>query len=108
MLTVIAYILNLFAPIVQPLGLLGAIACVLYDELQPLYLAAGLALVGFILGLFLHRLDIPPRWFWAKSQNQRFQFSLARVLGYMWSLAAWPLAVYFVRLILSMVTEDMP
>lgn len=107
MLKVIAFLLNLFSPIVQPLGVLGIIACILYDEYRSLQISGFLAIIGFILGILIYRLDIPPRWFWAKSENQIFQFSAAAVLGYMWSLAAWPPAVYFVRLILGPVLDGL-
>lgn len=106
MLQVIAFIINLFAPIVQPLGALGVCGCVIYEDYQSLQQAGILAAVGLIFGMLAYRLDIPPRWFWAKSRNEIFRFKIFAVLGYMWSFAAWPPAIYFVRLILEPVLAN--
>lgn len=101
MIRFIALLLNLFAPIVHPLGVLGACGCIIDENYTALHWAAVLAGVGLLFGLLTYRWDIPPRWFWAKSSNELFQFKIMAVLGYMWSFAAWPLAVYFVRQVLG-------
>lgn len=106
MLQVLAFLINLFAPIVQPLGVLGVCGCVIYEDYQSLQQAGILAVAGVIFGILAHRLDIPPRWFWAKSRNEIFRYRIFAVLGYMWSLAAWPPAIYFVRLILGPVLAN--
>lgn len=106
MLHVIAFIINLFAPIVHPLGVLGLCGCVFYEEYQSLKQAGALAVAGLIFGLLAYRQDIPPKWFWTKSSNQIFRFRIFAVVGYAWSFAAWPLAVYFVRLILDPVLAE--
>lgn len=106
MLQVIAFIINLFAPVVQPLGALGVCGCVIYEDYQSLKLAGILAVAGLIFGILAYRLDIPPRWFWAKSSNEIFSFKIVTVLGYMWSFAAWPPAIYFVRSILEPVLTE--
>ena len=99
MIVVIAYIINLFAPIVNMVGLLGLIGCIVYDDLFVLGIAVPVAVIGFIFGIFAHRNDIPPRWFWAKSKNALFEFSVTAVVGYAWSFAAWPLAIYLATVI---------
>ena len=106
MLQVLAFLINLFAPIVQPLGVLGVCGGVIDDDMQSLQQAGHLAVGGFIFGSLAHRLDIPPRWVWAKSRNEIFRYRIFTVLGYMWSLAAWPPAIYFVRLILEPVLAN--
>lgn len=77
MLIVIAHIINLFAPIVNPIGLLGLIGCILYDNLQVFIYGAILAVIGLIFGMVAYRNDIPPRWFWSKSKTS---FSVFRYL----------------------------
>ena len=99
MIVVLAYIINLFAPIVNTVGLLGLIGCIVYEDLYMLGIAAPVAVAGLIFGIFAHRNDIPPRWFWSKSKNALFEFSVSAVLGYAWSFAAWPLAIYLVKVI---------
>lgn len=99
MLVVLAYILNLFAPIVNALGVLGLIGCIVYEDLHVLAITAPVAVVGFVFGIFAHRNDIPPRWFWSKSKNALFEFSVTAVLGYAWNFAAWPLAIYIVKVV---------
>ena len=101
MILVIAYIINLFAPIVNVVGLLGLCGCIVYDDVYVLAIAGGLFVVGIIFGIAAYRLDIPPRWFWSKSRNDLFKFSVTAVLGYAWSFAMWSMAIYFVELIIS-------
>ena len=101
MILVIAYIINLLAPIVNSVGLLGLCECVVYEDLHILALAGILFILGIVFGILAHRRDIPPRWFWSKSRNDLFKFSVTAVLGYAWSFAMWPTAIYFVQLIIS-------
>lgn len=101
MIQIIAYIINLFAPIVNMVGLLGLCGCVVYDDVHVLAITGCLFVVGIIFGVAAYRLDIPPRWFWSKSKNQLFEFSIAATLGYAWSFAMWPCAIYFVKVIID-------
>lgn len=101
MILVIAYIINLLAPIVNTIGAFGLIGCIVYDEPEMLIYGGIVAVVGFIFGMVAYNNDIPPRWFWAKSKNQIFSFSVTAVLGYTWSFAAWVFAVYMVQLIIE-------
>lgn len=96
MITVFAYIINLFAPIVGPLGVLGLLFSCVCEDWHTLVIAGVFAVVGLIFGIFAYSLGIPPRWFWSKSINELFSFSVTAVLGYAWNFAAWPGAVYFV------------
>ena len=100
MITVLAYIINMFAPIVNAIGAIGLCVCVVYEALHVLAIAGAMAVVGFVFGIFAYRLDVPPRWFWSKSKNELFEFSISAVLGYAWSFAMWPCAVYLVRHVL--------
>lgn len=98
-MVIVAYIINLFAPIINMVGLLGLIGCVVYDDIYVLAIAAVLLVAGFIFGIFAYRNDVPPRWSWSKSKNELFSFSVTAVLSYAWSFAMWPCAIYFVTLI---------
>ena len=102
MILVLAYIINLFAPIINPVGGFGLIACIVYDDLHILGVAGPCAIAGAIFGILAYRNDIPPRWSWAKSKNDIFRFSISAVLGYAVSVAMWPCAIYLVTLILEL------
>lgn len=101
MIVVIAYIINLFAPIVNILGMIGLCGCLVYESYSTLIIAGIMAIVGFIFGIAAYRNDIPPRWFWSKSKNDLFSFSVTAVLGYAWSFASWVLAIYLINEIVS-------
>ena len=99
MIVVIAYIINLFAPIVNVLGMIGLCGCLVYESYSTLIIAGIMAIVGFIFGIAAYRNDIPPRWFWSKSKNDLFSFSVTAVLGYAWSFASWAFAIYLLKVI---------
>ena len=101
MIVVISFIINLFAPIVNPLGLLGLLYVFTQGDVEVLIGSAALAVVGFVYGIIAYHNDVPPRWFWSKSASSLFEFSVTAVLGYTWSFAAWPFAIYIVDLIIS-------
>lgn len=94
---VIAFIVNLFAPAVNFMGLLGICHSVISESFSVFIFAGLMAVAGFIFGLYAYKLDIPPRWTWSKSPNQLFSFSITAVLGYTYSFAAWPLTIYFIK-----------
>lgn len=101
MVLVVAYIINFFAPIVNTLGAIGMCGCIVYDDFHILGIGGALAIVGTVFGIIAYRNDIPPRWFWAKSTNQIFSFSVSAVLGYAWSFAAWAFAIYLVNVVID-------
>jgi hypothetical protein len=100
-LIVLSFIINLLARIVNPLGALGLFLCIIEDDFHILTISGALAVVGFIYGIFAYKLGIPPRWFWSRSINEIFSFSVTAVLGYAGSFALWPPAVYFVQYIID-------
>lgn len=102
---VLAYIINFLAPLVNFVGLLGLFACIIYEELSVLLFAGVMAVVGLVFGIFAYKLDIPPRWFWSKSANDLFSFSVTTVLGYAGSLAMWPCAIYMVKVLVDAVSN---
>lgn len=104
-MVVLAYIINLLAPVVNILGLLGLCACVVYEDLYVLVLAAIMAVVGVVFGIFAHKNDIAPRWTWSKSKNDLFRFSVMAVLGYAGSLAMWPGAIYMIKTVINAVSR---
>lgn len=106
MITVIAFLLNILAPIVNVLGALGLCACIVYDDTHILPIGGILAVIGLVFGIFAYRNDVPPRWFWSHSKNELFEYSVIAVLGYGWSFAAWPFAIYFIRTINEMVSNQ--
>lgn len=101
MIIVLTFLINLFAPIVNTLGAIGLCGCIVYDDMHVFGIATPLAVVGLIFGLIAYRNDIPPRWFWSKSANSLFEFSVTAVLGYAWSFAAWPFAIYLVNVVID-------
>ena len=104
-MVVLAFIINLLAPVVNFLGMLGLCACVVYEDLYVLVLAAIMAVVGLVFGIFAYKLDIPPRWTWSKSKNDLFRFSVMAVLGYAGSLAMWPGAIYMIKTVINAVSR---
>lgn len=99
MIIVISYILNLLAPIVNTLGAIGFCACFPYDDFHILWISGVAAIVGFVFGILAYRNGIPPRWFWSKSADEIFSFSVTAVLGYAVNFAMWPCAIYLVQTI---------
>ena len=104
MITIIAYIINLLAPIVNTLGAIGLCGCVVYEDLHIIAIAGVLEIIGLIFGILAYRMDIPPRWFWSKSKNELFSFSVTAVLGYAWSFAMWPCVVYLIIVLIEKVS----
>lgn len=104
-MVVLAFIINLLAPVVNMLGVLGLCACVIYEDFYILVFAGTMALVGLVFGIFAHRMDIAPRWFWSKSRNELFRFSVMAVLGYVGNLAMWPCAIYMVKVLVNAVAN---
>lgn len=101
MLLVLAFIINILAPIVNSLGILGLCGCIINGDVHILVIAAILAVIGLIFGIFAYHLDIPPRWFWSHSANEIFEFSVTAVLGYAWNFAMWACAIYLIQLIVD-------
>ena len=104
-MVVLAYIINMLAPVVNFFGMLGLCACVIYEDLYVLLFAGVMALVGLVFGIFAYKLDIPPRWTWSKSKNDLFRFSVTAVLGYAGSLAMWPGAIYLIKVLAEKVAN---
>ena len=66
-----------------------------------LYLVGIVGIVGFIFGIFAYKNGIPPRWFWSKSADEIFSFSVTAVLGYAVNFAMWPCAIYLVQVLVE-------
>lgn len=101
MILVLAYIVNLLAPIVNMIGLFGIFGCISYGDFYILGIAMSFAIAGLVFGIFAHRNDIPPRWSWSKSKNELFSFSVTAVLGYAVNFAMWPFALYLIGVIVE-------
>ena len=95
-MTVICWILNKLAPIINLLGVLGFVQAILNDEWGRLLVAVSFAGVGLLFGIRAYRLGIPPRWFWSKSANELFDYTVTAVAGYTFMFAAMPLGWYLV------------
>ena len=93
---VLIYIINALAPAVNFLGMLGLCACVIEEDFYICAIGLAAAIVGLFFGLRACKLDIAPRWFWSKSRNNLFKFTVAKVFGYMVSVSMYPFAVYLV------------
>ena len=92
----ICWILNKLAPIINFLGIFGFIQAGLDDDWGELFTAIPFAVVGLLFGIKAYKLGIPPRWFWSKSANDIFDYTVTAVLGYMFVFAAMPLAGYLI------------
>jgi hypothetical protein len=101
LIIIISYIINLLAPIVNTLGIFGLILSIGNDDIDVLIISGVLAIVGLIFGIFAYSNSIPPRWFWSRSKDFIFEFSVTAVLGYAWNFATWPLAIYIIRLVVE-------
>lgn len=102
MIKVIAFVLNLFAPFVNLLGLCGFYHIVwVIESMRMLAVVGVFALIGLIFGFRAYKLDIPPRWGWSKSPNQLFSFAISTILGYAMMFAAWPCAICFVKFLIE-------
>lgn len=104
-MVVLACIINLLAPIVNTLGVIGVCACVVYGDFYVLVFTAIMAVAGVVFGIFAHKNDIAPRWTWSKSKNDLFRFSVMAVLGYAASLAMWPGAIYLIKVLVKAVAN---
>lgn len=91
-MAVICFIINLLAPITNFLGAIGFCIAFSRNEWSTIYCAIPFAIAGLVFGIFAYTRDIPPRWFWSRSANELFSFSVTAVLGYAINFAAYPLA----------------
>ena len=98
---VVCWVLNKLAPIINLLGILGFIQAVLNDEWGTLLIAVPFAVVGLLFGIKAYKLGIPPRWFWSKSANDIFDFTVTAVAGYTFMFAAMPLCWYLVSTVIG-------
>lgn len=101
LIVVISFIINLLAPIVNLIGIIGLFASIENDDIDVLIISGVLAIVGLIFGIFAYGNSIPPRWFWSRSKNFIFEFSVTSVLGYALNFATWPLAIYVIQLVVE-------
>ena len=101
LIVVISFIINLLAPIVNLIGIIGLFASIENDDIDVLIISGVLAIVGLIFGIFAYSNSIPPRWFWSRSKNFIFEFSVTTILGYALNFATWPLAIYVIQLVVE-------
>lgn len=104
-MTAICFVINLLAPITNALGLFGLLLACSRSEWSVLYSAIPFAIAGLVFGIFAYRRDIPPRWFWSRSTNELFSFSVTAVLGYAVTFAVYPLAWFIVTDFIKLITE---
>ena len=86
---VISFLLNLTGRIVVPVGLIAFLANIgegNFDILMPMGV---LGVIGIVYGILAYKYDIPPRWFWSKSANSIFEYSVGAVIGYGILFALW-------------------
>lgn len=99
---IITFILGLFSPIVL---LVGGITFLMYAVGEgdvELLIYSGIAFVGgIVFGIFAYKNDIPPRFFWSKSKNEIFEFSVSSILGYGIYFGLLPSAIYFISQIVE-------
>lgn len=103
MIVVLTFLINLLAPIVNTLGLLGVCGMGAYGDWGGFAYCVIMFVVGCVFGVMAIPYDIPPRWFWSRSANEIFNFKIFGILGYGWSFAMWPAAVYFIKCLVDAV-----
>lgn len=108
MITILCYIINKCAPIINFVGLIGLLTCFIYGDNHVLIIGLFAVVIGLIFGIKAYKLDIPPRWSWSRSRNHIFDFSVAAVLGYTWSITAWVFAIYFIIFMIDGFQNGMP
>ena len=103
MIVFIAFIINLFAPVVNMMGLIGLCGMGAYGDWGGFIWCGVMFVIGLVFGVCATMNDIPPRWFWSRSVNEIFNFSVFSILGYGWSFAMWPAAIYLIRCLVAAV-----
>lgn len=103
-MAVLCYIINILAPFTNALGLFGLLLACSRSQWIVLYIAIPFAIIGLIFGILAYSRDIPPRWFWSRSANEIFSFSVTAVLGYAITFAAYPLAWYIASDFISLIS----
>lgn len=104
-MAVLCYIINILAPFTNALGLFGLLLTCSRGQWSVLYVAIPFAIIGLIFGIFAYSRDIPPRWFWSRTANELFSFSVTAVMGYVVTFAAYPLAWYISTDFIKLITE---
>lgn len=100
-MSVLCFLINILAPIVNILGLVGIFIAYMTGFDNILMFTAILAVIGLVFGIFANGYDIPPRWFWSKSANSIFEFRVTAVLGYCINFASYPSAFYLIKYIIN-------
>ena len=103
MIVVIAFIVNLLAPIVNTMGVIGLCGMGAYGDWGELIWCGVFFVIGLFFGIWATMNDVPARWFWSRSVNELFNFFVFSVLGYAWSFAMWPAAIYLIRCLVAAV-----
>ncbi len=101
MIAVVAFFINLLAPIVNVVGIIGLCGMGAQGDWGHMIWCVVLFVVGIIFGVKAYNLDIAPRWLWSKSFNELFKYSVFRVMGYGWNFAMWPSAIYFIKTLVT-------
>lgn len=93
-------LLRTTGPIVNLLGVLGICAIAVYNDFQaPLTWTTAIIglIIGIILGASQWAVDVPPRWFWSKSQSELLETRIGSAIGYGLICFNLPLAIYFIK-----------
>jgi hypothetical protein len=122
----LSYFIRLFAPVINPMGVIGFIFYLLYMMDYWLYnepflkhnpqfpveilgkisfdigfLIFGISILAFILGILFgvkaYRNDIPFNGLWTKSNNELLSVSISTTLKYAFSFFAYPYAIFLVH-----------
>lgn len=92
---------KLISPPVSILGLLYYLACSRQDgsidfEKWVLYVGAGLALIGLVIGFIGWEEDVPRRWHWTKSRVDLLDTRIGTALEFAFTFFLIPAAVALV------------
>ncbi len=89
---------KLINPVVGFLGLIYYVVCCRQDgsidfEKWVLYVGAGLALLGLVIGFIGWEVDVPRRWRWTKSKVDLLNTRIGTALGFAFSFFLTPAAI---------------
>ena len=88
------WLINILSPFVTIAGLIGLAYGLDETSLELiLWSSLGCFIVGFIFGIIAWKYDVPPRWFWVKSQVGLFETLIGSAFSYGLRFAFIPFAV---------------
>lgn len=98
-MTFLFLILRTLGPIINFLGIMGFGCMGMYEDFDNpgMWIVGGICgVLGIILGASQWAIDVPPRWFWSKSQSELLETRIGSAIGYGLVCFNIPFAIYFI------------